>query len=322
MQLLAIFKQHSLAAGAMRILLFAGASTAYAAGTGPSAQPPYKLSVFVKGGHGITQPDSLVLWHNSVLVGYGNGVAKDGSDGKSSTIVQYSLTGATQRSLSVKGHNDGLKLVGPNALWALQNEDGNPNLVVIDLLSGTQKKFAFPPTVHGGGYDDLTVLGGHIFISASNPSLNSRGINVFPAVLEVTSLAGGTVHLKRVLLGDAHATDIPTGKAVSLNLTDPDSLTADPRGNLLLTSQADAELVFIRDPDTNFQSTNLLKLTDTSRRAVTVDDTAFASDPKSVMLVSDLTANIVYRGAKPRIRARCRLFGVRHRRPCRPTQSR
>jgi hypothetical protein len=213
--MLTVFKQRLLAAAASGILLlFAGTSATNAAVAGPVAQPPYKLSIFALGAHGNSQPDSLALWQESVLVGYGNGVAKDGSDGKSSTIVQYSLSGAVQRSFSVKGHNDGLKLIGPNKLWALQNEDANPNLVVIDLLSGTQTKFSFLAPVHGGGYDDLAVQNGHIFISASNPTLNSKGVNVFPAVLEVTSLAGGLVHLQNVLLGNAPATDIPTGKQV------------------------------------------------------------------------------------------------------------
>ena len=261
----AVFKQITLSAAASGILwLFAASSAAEA---GPVAQAPYKLSVFVKGANGNSQPDSLVLWRESVLVGYGNGVAKDGSDGKSSTIVQYSLTGAFKRTFSVKGHNDGLKLIGANKLWALQNEDANPNLVVIDLQSGTQQKFVFPPPPHGGGYDDLAVQNGHIYISASNPTLNKKGVNVFPAVLEVTSLAGNIVHLKEVLLGDAPATDIPTGKPVSLNLTDPDSLTVDPRGNLVLDSQADSELVFVRDPATKSQSANRLDIRDTTGKS-------------------------------------------------------
>jgi hypothetical protein len=201
MQPLTGFKQGAPAAVASAILLFfAGYSAAKA---GPLAQPPYRLSIFVKGENGNSQPDSLMVWRESVLVGYGNGVAKDGSDNKSSTIVQYSLIGKVQRSFSVKGHNDGLKLIGANALWALQNEDANPNLVVIDLLSETQTKFSFPhPVVHGGGYDDLAVQNGHIFISASNPTLNAQHVKLFPAVLEVTSLAGGSVHLERVLLGN------------------------------------------------------------------------------------------------------------------------
>src|SRR5215469_196833 len=120
-----------------------------AAAQGPVAQPPYKLSVFAKSANGNSQPDSIVQWRSSVLIGFGDHVAKNGSDGKSSTIVQYSLTGKVQRTFSVPGHNDGLRLVGEDNLWALQNEDANPNLVVINLGSGQMTMFTFAPTVHG-----------------------------------------------------------------------------------------------------------------------------------------------------------------------------
>lgn len=68
-----------------------------------------------------------------VYIGYGNGVAKDGSDGKSTTIVKYKMNADVVTTFSVIGHNDGLR-VNPRTkkLWALQNEDGNPNLAIID----------------------------------------------------------------------------------------------------------------------------------------------------------------------------------------------
>ena len=121
--------------------------------TGPVAQPPYVLTVFATSASAYTQPDSIVQWRNSIIVGFQNHVAKDGSDGKSSTIVEYSLDGKVQRTFTVPGHNDGLRIVGEDDLWSLQNEDANPNLVVIELPSGRQKNFTFAPTVHGGGFD-------------------------------------------------------------------------------------------------------------------------------------------------------------------------
>src|ERR1700693_3465436 len=100
--------------------------------SGPAAAqvttPPYKTTVFATAPNGTSQPDSIVQWRTSVIVGFGNGVAKDGTDGKSSTIVQYSLTGRVRRMLPVLGHNDGLRIrPETDELWALQNEDGNPN---------------------------------------------------------------------------------------------------------------------------------------------------------------------------------------------------
>ena len=66
-----------------------------------------------------------------------------------------------QNTFSVVGHNDGLRLQpGTNNLWALQCEDANPNLVIIDLNKGTQTLYTFPPTPHGGGYDDVVFQDG------------------------------------------------------------------------------------------------------------------------------------------------------------------
>ena len=264
----------------------------------PVAQPPYKISVFAfgqSGQNGYTQPDSLVQWQDHILVGFGNGVAKDGSDGKSSTIVQYSLTGQVERKFSVKGHNDGLRLEpGSDKLWALQNEDGNPNLVIIDLETGQQKLYTFPPTPHGGGYDDILFKDDHVYMTASNPNLNSAGVNVFPALVSV-SLSGNTVHVTPVLYANHSATDIPSGNSVTLNLTDPDSLTADLRGNIVLDSQADAELVFIT-PGGAVGRVIIPSIPDLS---LTVDDTAFAPKSPAFLLVSDIQGDAIYRIDRP-----------------------
>lgn len=264
----------------------------------PVATPPYKISVFAKSPAGVSQPDSLALWNDTVIVGFQNHVAKDGADGKFSTIVEFSLTGKVKRSFQVQGHNDGLRVIGDDELWALQNEDANPNLVVIDLRTGQAKKYKFPPPPHGGGYDDLVVKNGKIYITASNPTLDAMGNNVFPALVRA-SLSGETVLVEPVLSGDASAIDIPTGKSVKLNLTDPDSLTIDPRGNIVLDSQADSELVFIRNPFTDAQSVGRLNITSSvtgpGGATITLDDTAFAPNPKAFLLVSDVTAGVIYR---------------------------
>ena len=274
-------------------LLITYAPTAQA--SGPVAQPPYTISVFALSQNGYSKPDSLVRWHQSILVGFGNGVAKDGSDGQSSTIVQYSLSGQLERTFSVKGHNDGLRVQpDSNNLWALQNEDANPNLVIIDLETGQKKVYAFPPAPHGGGYDDILFKDDQVFMTASNPTLNGAGMNVFPALVSVT-LSGTMVDTVPVLYGNATATDIPTGTTVTLNLTDPDSLTADPRGNIVLDSQADAELVLI----TPGGAVGRLIIPSSPPGSLTVDDTAFASSPGAFLLVSDRDGEAVYRIDSP-----------------------
>jgi hypothetical protein len=269
-----------------------------AAAQGPVVQPPYKLSVFAKSANGYSQPDSIVQWRDSVFVGFQNHVAKDGTDGKSSTIVQYSLSGHVRRTFSVKGHNDGLRIVGEDDLWALQNEDANPNLVVIDLESGHAKNYSFAPTVHSGGYDDMVVKNGDVFITASNPNVNALGVNVFPALVRAR-LSGNMVTVEPVLNGNANAIDIPTGSSVPLNLTDPDSMTIDPRGNIVLDSQADSELVFIRHVNEENQQVGRIIITKPSGDLTTLDDTAFAPGGKTFLLFTDVGADTIYRLDSP-----------------------
>lgn len=274
------------------------AAVPVAAQKSPVATLPYTIKVFATALRGTSQPDSIVQWGDHIIVGFENGVAKDGTDGKSSTIVQFSLSGKVERTFSVPGHNDGLRVVGDDDLWAVQNEDANPNLVVIELNSGAKKQYKFPPTPHGGGYDDMVVKNGEVFMTASNPNLDAFGNNVFPALIRA-SLSGSSVLVEPVLDGNATATDIPTGAPVKLNLTDPDSLTIDPRGNIVLDSQADSELVFIRNPFTDEQKVGLLKLsspvTGPMNATITVDDTAFASNPKAFLLLTDVNAGVIYR---------------------------
>jgi hypothetical protein len=266
--------------------------------TSPVPTPPYKINVFAQSPAGISQPDSIVQWNDSIIVGFQNHVAKDGSDGKSSTIVEFSLAGKVKRTFQVLGHNDGLRVVGHDDLWALQNEDANPNLVVIQLRTGKAKTYKFAPTPHGGGYDDIVVHDGSVYITASNPNVNWAGVNVFPALVRAT-LSGDNVLLEPVLSGDASAVNISTGKADTLNLTDPDSLTMDPRGNIVLDSQADSLLVFIRHPLTDEQSVGFLKITSSvtgpASAPITLDDTAFAPSPKAFLLLTDVNAGVIYR---------------------------
>jgi hypothetical protein len=284
--------------GAVAFLRFSMAMSCAAAAQSPAAQPPYKLSIFAKSANGYSQPDSIVQWRDRVIVGFQNHVAKDGSDGKSSTLVQFSLDGHVMRTFSVPGHNDGLRVIGENDLWALQNEDGNPNLVVIDLESGLAKNFAFAPTVHGGGYDDIVVVNDEVFITASNPNLTSLGGNVFPALVRAR-LSGSVVTVEPVLNGDANATDISTGMPVQLNLTDPDSMTIDPRGNIVLDSQADGELVFIRHPFEEGQQVGRILITKSTGGATTLDDTTFAPKGNTFLLFSDVAGNTIYRLDSP-----------------------
>jgi hypothetical protein len=180
----------------------------------------------------------------------------------------------------------------------LQNEDANPNLVIIDLETGRQTFYTFPPsaTPHGGGFDDIVELGGNVYFTASNPGTDSNGVNIFPALVRARlhSRHRNTVDVEPVMNGNSHAVDIPTGAAVQLNLSDPDSMTVDPRGNIVFTSQADGLLIFVRNPLTSNQVVGRLPIP-AGGSATTIDDTAFVPSGAAYMLFSDVKGDTIYR---------------------------
>lgn len=253
--------------------------------------PAYKISVFThfaSGNQKFLNPDSIALDGNTIYIGFQNVTAKDGTDHKTSTIVEYKMDGTLVNQFSVPGHNDGLR-VDPQThlVWATSNEDGNPVLNVIDPASGKITPYTFPPTPHGGGYDDVYFMNGMAFIAASNPTLDASGNNVFPALDRIT-LSGSTAVLTPILMGNATATDTISGKQVTLNLTDPDSLSVDSKGQLVLVSQGDSELVFIKNPGTPQQTV--------SRTLVgnQLDDTVWSTSDHGRLLVTDGTSNAIY----------------------------
>jgi hypothetical protein len=270
-----------------------------ATGTGSAlaqkAAAPYELSVFAAAPQGSSAPDSVAVLRDRVFVGYGDGNLPDGSDGKSTQIVEYAMDGSIRYTYTVKGHNDGVK-VNPftHHIWALQNEDAAPNLVIINPETHAQRKYKFGPTPHGGGYDDLVFRGCKVYISASNPANNP---NTGPAIVSVR-FDGDYVDVESVLAGEASAIDIPTDATVKLNLQDPDSMTLDPLGDIVLDSQADQELIIVGNPGSSEQRVERLPLsykTSSGSTRVEVDDTAFVTSTKGFILFADKTLNKVFK---------------------------
>jgi hypothetical protein len=248
----------------------------------------YQVSDFWQGTSAYSQPDSIVADQGYVYVGYQNGAAKDGTDNKTSTVVQYTLNGKVGKTFTVPGHEDGLR-VDPSTplLWSTSNEGGNPVFDTIDPTSGTVTPYKFPPTPHGGGYDDLAFVNGQAFIATSNPNLNASGVNVFPALDNVT-LSGSSVKLTPVLMGNASATVVTTNSKVALNEVDPDSLSIDPAGDLVLVNQAGSELVFLKYPGTPHQAITRVPV------GTQLDDTVWATAARGQLRVADGTLYIVY----------------------------
>ncbi|HEY6421626.1 MAG TPA: hypothetical protein VIX59_21720 [Candidatus Binataceae bacterium] len=294
-----VMRVSAIAAGAT--LLALGSGTAKAADAAPLATPPYSLTTFAVSENGYTDPDSVTFNESNIFVGYGNGGNPDGSGGAMSTIVEYDMTGKVVTTFTVTGHNDGLR-INPDdgTLCALQNEDANANLVIIDLRSNNQTVLQFPtPAPHGGGYDDLVFTEDGIFVSASNPANNP---NTGPAIVSIKT-SHKTIEVKPVFAGTASATNVLTGASETLNLQDPDSMILDPFGELILDSQGDGEEIIVHHAGQRCQSAFVVPLTYPTGggtfAGIMADDTAFATSNQGFIIFADKTLQKVFKIAAP-----------------------
>ncbi len=224
--------------GAYAISLFAADNVSGCAGVDASATCYYNA-------------DSLTNDANFVYVGYQNNGAADGSSGHG-IVAKYARSGSAPLAFfgPFAGKIDGLR-INPftGQLWALNNEDSNAVLRIIDASTGTivlQSALA-ADTPFGGGYDDFAFTPGATFMSVSNPALTRSGTNNYRSVVRV-DLVNGSVVLNPALPGRVVATDRSTGAPVKVNLTDPDSLSLIPRTDTyVLDDQGDSTLLFVEN---------------------------------------------------------------------------
>lgn len=251
-------------------VLFGGRADA-ATITAPSG---YTASLFAADPAGASQPDSVVVNGNNVFIGYGNGTKSDGSDGLPTTIAQYTLNGQLVNIFSVPGHNDGLRINPANGLlYALENQDGNPLLAIINPKTSAETTYKLPAEP-GRGYDDLQFINGQAFVSISNP------VDGTSPVLGKLKLSTSSIAVTPVLTAGAAAVD-SAGKPVTLNIQDPDSLGISPDGSLLLDDQDGQALISVSNPGTASQQVSFLP-----HPGSAVDDTVFAPVGASTLFVA------------------------------------
>ena len=239
-----------------------------------------------------TQPDSITLSNNSVWVEYGNGADSTGLFG-SSTIVQYKRNGQVRYTYTIPGLVDGLKIdPGTGLVWALQNQDGNSTLSLIDPKKHTVTG-PIPYAVKSStrGYDDVAFRGNQVFLSYTNP--------VLPTDPTIQLLQNGSDPLvvTPILLMGATGTNLATGQQNQpISDTDPDSLKLTPSGDLMLTGEADGQLIFVGNPGPN-QSVSFLQLIDpsTGLNISGIDDAVIttAKNGKETFYLSDTGNNRV-----------------------------
>ena len=96
-------------------------------------------------------------------------------------------------------------------------------------------------------------------------------------------------------MSSTRATLLPApATPVTLNMTDADSSEIDPAGDLVMASQQDSELVFIKNVGTATQSVSVLPMT-LYGNPWPLDDTRWSpASGSSFMLLSDPPAQLIY----------------------------
>jgi hypothetical protein len=281
---------------------------------GPSASPPYTLGTF-KGSapSGLTSPDDIAVSADGadLWVGYGNGAATDGSKG-SSNVVEYNIaTGTVMQNITlpIPGHIDGLKIdPATGEVWTNINEDANPKVVIINPKNGKAQTFTVSSSLITGGVDDLVFSGNDsAFVTAS-----SQADTTTPVIVEISlkeKKKKSSVSITSVLPGaPATVFNVVTNKAETGDtIGDPDSMTIDPAGELVLNDRVSHSLFIVRNPSaTNPVLRVPLALVTTPDVPLEVDDTIFTISPTTgesstagTIFITDTTANIIYTLTKP-----------------------
>jgi hypothetical protein len=289
------------------------------------AVPPYVLTGFIGvPPTGATQPDDLAVSADgaNLWIGYGNGACTFGPGGiptscpagtpTNSNLVEYSLSTRTALlNISIPGHLDGLK-INPTTgdVWATENEDGNPTLTIIKAKTGKFKTYTFDPTLVTGGMDDLVFSGTKsksVFIVTSSQTSTSS-----PVIVQIAAKSGKSsktnTKLTSTLVGDPGTVwNVVTNSAETGDMIgDPDSMTLDPAGELVLDNRSDKSLYVARAP-TVTNAVLRVPLTDkTTGLPVEVNDTIFTTSATSLVsstagtiFITDTSTNTIYTLVKP-----------------------
>ena len=258
--------------------------------------PTYTVHVFATGSAvSGTSPDSVTFGDGSLWIAYQNGADSAGASG-SSTVVRYSPTGAVLNIWTIKGNVDGLNIDPTSGLvWALQNNDGNSALTVINPTTNATTSYAYGNTytnVANCGFDDVVFSKGNIFISETNPASVTD-----PVIVKLTTGLHSPLQISPILNSTFTGTNLATGLPATVSITDSDSLKLTTSGLLALTGEAGQKIAFISNPGTASQAETFLSPLGTNGQTITgkPDDTIFPNATEGFFYIADTGANIVYR---------------------------
>jgi hypothetical protein len=286
-----------------------------------TATPPYTLTAFPgTPPAGATQPDDLAISANGkhLWVGYGNGVDTFGKGGPSNAVEYDIATGAVLKNISIPGHLDGLKINPVTGdVWATENEDGNPTLAVIDHESGAFNLYKFDPTLITGGFDDLVFVPRSHQDSRRDQNQDSS-VDVYivtssqvdttkPVIVRISGPLQATGTRLKVALPGAPSSvwNVVTNQEETTDMVgDPDSMTIDPDGELVLDNRSDDSIYIVRDPKA--QNPVLRVPYTLGGSPVEVNDTIFTWSETSrvpstagTIFITDTSGNAIYMLTKP-----------------------
>lgn len=246
---------------------------------------------------GASSPDSVLYGDGSIWIAYTNGADSTGASG-SSTVVRYTPSGTVLNTWSIAGNVDGLRVDPNGQIWAMQNNDGNSALTVINPVTNGTTAYTYGSSytangnAAGRGFDDAQFLKGQTFLSETNPVLGTD-----PIVVRLTTGLSSPLQIAGILNSTFTGTNLATGALASTTITDPDSLILTPAGDLALTGEADQTIVFIHNPGATNQSESFIPLLGSNGQPITgnPDDTIYPTATAGFIYIADTGANIVYR---------------------------
>ena len=301
----------------MLVVTFSVGSTFFAnvepaQAVGPVASPPYTLGTF-KGTAptAATNPDDISVSADGadLWVGYGNTALPDGTSG-SSNLVEYNIsTGAVMQNVTIPGHIDGLKVdPATGEVWADINEDAKPTVVIVNPKNGKVQTFLVTSSLVTGGVDDLVFSGNDsAFVTASSQADTTTPVIVEISLKEKKKTSSPTV---TSVLPGAPATvwNVVTNAAETGDVIgDPDSMTLDPAGELVLNDRTSHSLFIVRNSSATKPVLRVpLALFTTPDVPLEVDDTTFTTSPTTgasstagTLFITDTKAGIIYTLTKP-----------------------
>jgi hypothetical protein len=240
---------------------------------------------------GSKSPDSITLDNGFVWVAYTDGADSTGKFGHS-TIVEYDQSGSVMQDYKIAGYVDGLKLNPVTGdIWALQNQDGNSKLAIIDPVTHKVAEFTYQHSSSSRGYDDVAFENGKVYLSYTNPP----GTSGDAVIVELTNgnSPSGPLKTKTVLTNGIMGFNTETQTMQSVPLTDPGSLKVAPNGDLLLTNGDGGVIVDVQDPGGPNQAVAFTQVQGVTPGSAGLDDLIKPSSGAGTFYLADTKDNRV-----------------------------